>query len=145
MRSKTARLGEALTGRFTEHHAFLLTQMLARVDAVTADIATVQARRRWPPSPRMSGRRPTTATAGPRRRVRRRGHRPVRPVGLAVVAAPVRSPGSTGPLSVFTGVWRRKSSFHDSHTASGSPRLRSLVLRRAAPIGPAVLAAGTAS
>jgi transposase len=44
MRVKTARLTEALTGRFTAHHAFLLTQMLARVDAVTADIATVQAR-----------------------------------------------------------------------------------------------------
>lgn len=44
MRSKTARLTEALTGRFTDHHAFLLTQMLARVDAVNADIATVQAR-----------------------------------------------------------------------------------------------------
>jgi transposase len=44
MRSKTARLNEALTGRFTEHHAFLLTQMLNRVDAITADIATVQAR-----------------------------------------------------------------------------------------------------
>lgn len=44
MRSKTARLTKALTGRFTEHHAFLLTQMLQRVDAVTADIATVQAR-----------------------------------------------------------------------------------------------------
>src|SRR5688500_17923572 len=44
MRSKTARLTEALTGRFTEHHAFLLAQMLQRVDAVTADIATVQAR-----------------------------------------------------------------------------------------------------
>src|SRR3954464_15093924 len=44
MRAKTARLTEALTGRFTEHHASLLTQMLQRVDAVTADIATVQAR-----------------------------------------------------------------------------------------------------
>ena len=44
LRSKTARLTEALTGRFTEHHAFLLTQMLQRVDAITADIATVQAR-----------------------------------------------------------------------------------------------------
>jgi transposase len=44
MRAKTARLSEALTGRFTDHHAFLLTQMLARVDAVSADIATVQAR-----------------------------------------------------------------------------------------------------
>jgi len=44
LRSKTARLTEALTGRFTEHHAFLLTQMLHRVDGITADIATVQAR-----------------------------------------------------------------------------------------------------
>jgi transposase len=44
LRSKTARLTEALTGRFTEHHAFLLTQMLNRVDGITADIATVQAR-----------------------------------------------------------------------------------------------------
>ena len=44
MRSKTARLTEALTGRFTAHHAFLLTQMLHRIDAITADIATVQDR-----------------------------------------------------------------------------------------------------
>src|SRR3982750_2580552 len=44
LRSKTARLTEALTGRFTDHHAFLLTQMLQRVDAASADIATVQAR-----------------------------------------------------------------------------------------------------
>ena len=32
MRGKTARLEEAFTGRFTEHHAFLLRTMLARVD-----------------------------------------------------------------------------------------------------------------
>src|SRR3712207_6947429 len=44
LRSKTARLIEALTGRFTEHHAFLLSQMLRRIDGITADIATVQAR-----------------------------------------------------------------------------------------------------
>jgi transposase len=44
MRSKTGRLTEALTGRFTDHHAFLLTQMLHRVDAISADIATVQDR-----------------------------------------------------------------------------------------------------
>jgi transposase len=44
LRSKTARLTEALTGRFTGHHAFLLTQMLQRIDGITADIATVQAR-----------------------------------------------------------------------------------------------------
>ncbi|MGZ6869832.1 MAG: IS110 family RNA-guided transposase [Frankiaceae bacterium] len=44
LRSKTDRLTEALTGRFTEHHAFLLTQMLHRIDGISADIATVQAR-----------------------------------------------------------------------------------------------------
>ena len=44
MRSKTARLEEAFTGRFGDHHAFLLSTMLARVDAITADIDTVQAR-----------------------------------------------------------------------------------------------------
>jgi transposase len=44
LRSKTDRLTEALTGRFTEHHAFLLAQMLRRVDAITADVATVQER-----------------------------------------------------------------------------------------------------
>src|SRR3954467_12961911 len=44
LRAKTGPLTEALTGRFTEHHAFLLSQMLARVDGITADIATVQAR-----------------------------------------------------------------------------------------------------
>src|SRR4051794_19772420 len=36
LRSTTAGLTEALAGRFTDHHAFLLTQMLHRVDAVTA-------------------------------------------------------------------------------------------------------------
>jgi transposase len=44
LRAKTARLTEALTGRFTEHHGFLLTQMLSRIDGVSADIATVQDR-----------------------------------------------------------------------------------------------------
>ena len=44
MRAKTPRLTEALTGRFTDHHAFLLSQMLHRVDAITADIDAVQAR-----------------------------------------------------------------------------------------------------
>jgi len=44
MRSKTDRLVEAFTGRFSDHHAFLLATMLHRVDAITADIATVQTR-----------------------------------------------------------------------------------------------------
>jgi transposase len=44
MRSTAGRLTEALTGRFTEHHAFLLTQMLHRIDAISADIAIVQDR-----------------------------------------------------------------------------------------------------
>ena len=37
-------LEEAFTGRFTDHHAFLLAKMLARVDAIDADIAEVETR-----------------------------------------------------------------------------------------------------
>ena len=44
MRTKTGRLEEAFTGRFTDHHAFLLRTMLARIDGITADIDGVQAR-----------------------------------------------------------------------------------------------------
>jgi transposase len=44
LRSKIGRLTESLTGRFTDHHAFLLNQMLHRIDAITADVATVQDR-----------------------------------------------------------------------------------------------------
>ena len=35
---------EALTGRFTDHHAFLLGKMIARVEAIDADIAEVETR-----------------------------------------------------------------------------------------------------
>jgi transposase len=44
MRGKTARLEEAFTGRFTDHHAFLLRTMIARVDGIDADIKLVQGR-----------------------------------------------------------------------------------------------------
>src|SRR5688572_13204445 len=44
LRAKSDALTEALTGRFTAHHAFLLGQMLKRIDAISADIATVQER-----------------------------------------------------------------------------------------------------
>src|SRR3954465_9473699 len=44
LRSKTDRLVEGLTGRVTDHHAFLLARMLQRIDGITADIAAVQAR-----------------------------------------------------------------------------------------------------
>ena len=44
MRAKTARLEEAFTGRFTDHHPFLLRTMLARIDGITADIDIVQGR-----------------------------------------------------------------------------------------------------
>jgi transposase len=44
MRTKIAALEEAFTGRFTDHHAFLLAKMVARVDAISADIAEVDAR-----------------------------------------------------------------------------------------------------
>ncbi|MER7132597.1 IS110 family transposase [Streptosporangium saharense] len=41
LRGKIAALEEAFTGRFSEHHAFLLATMLARIDGITADIAAV--------------------------------------------------------------------------------------------------------
>jgi transposase len=39
MRAKIPALEEAFVGRFSDHHAFLLTKMLARIDALDADIA----------------------------------------------------------------------------------------------------------
>ena len=44
MRTKISLLEEALTGRFSDHHAFLLSKMLARIDAVSADIVELDAR-----------------------------------------------------------------------------------------------------
>lgn len=43
MRRKIGVLEEALVGRFNEHHAFLLGRMLARIDALSADIAVLDA------------------------------------------------------------------------------------------------------
>jgi transposase len=43
MRKKIPVLPEALPGRFTEHHAFLLSTMLRRIDGSNADIAEVEA------------------------------------------------------------------------------------------------------
>jgi transposase len=44
LRAKLAELEEAFTGHFTDHHAFLLTKMLGRIDAINADIAAIDAR-----------------------------------------------------------------------------------------------------
>jgi transposase len=44
MRAKTSILTEALTGHFTDHHAFLLGMMLARIDALSAQIGTLTTR-----------------------------------------------------------------------------------------------------
>jgi transposase len=44
MRKKITVLEEAFTGYFTSHHAFLPGKMLARVDAISADIAAPGAR-----------------------------------------------------------------------------------------------------
>ena len=43
LRAKLAALEEAFTGRFTEHHAFLLVRMLARIDGIDDDIAGLDA------------------------------------------------------------------------------------------------------
>jgi transposase len=42
MRSKIPALEEAFVGHFTDHHAFLLAKMLARVEAIEADIAELE-------------------------------------------------------------------------------------------------------
>jgi transposase len=44
LRGKLAALEEAFTGHFTDHHGFLLGTMLARIDALNADIATLDAK-----------------------------------------------------------------------------------------------------
>jgi transposase len=44
LRAKTAQLEEAFTGRFSDHHAFLLERMLSRIDQANADIAAVEAK-----------------------------------------------------------------------------------------------------
>jgi transposase len=44
MRTKISALEEAFTGHFTDHHAFLLAKMLARVDAIDADIGELDAK-----------------------------------------------------------------------------------------------------
>lgn len=44
MRGKITALEEAFTGFFTDHHAFLLATMVARVDAIDADIAAMDAK-----------------------------------------------------------------------------------------------------
>jgi transposase len=41
MRNKITALEEAFTGRFDDHHRFLLARMLARIDGIDADIAAV--------------------------------------------------------------------------------------------------------
>jgi transposase len=42
MRTKIGLLEEAFVGHFTDHHAFLLRTMLARIDETSADIAAVE-------------------------------------------------------------------------------------------------------
>lgn len=42
MRGKITTLQEAFTGRFDDHHGFLLATMLGRIDSISADIAAVE-------------------------------------------------------------------------------------------------------
>ena len=44
LRAKLGVLEEALTGHFSDHHAFLLATMLARIDQISIDIATLEAK-----------------------------------------------------------------------------------------------------
>jgi hypothetical protein len=51
MRGKLSMLQEAFTGRFGDHHAFLLSKMLARIDQISAHIADLDAPYRGPNRP----------------------------------------------------------------------------------------------
>jgi transposase len=44
MRGKICDLEEAFTGRFNDHHGFLLTKMLDRIDTIDSDIAETEER-----------------------------------------------------------------------------------------------------
>jgi transposase len=44
LRGKIGELEEAFTGHFTDHHGFLLAKMLARIDAISADITDIEAK-----------------------------------------------------------------------------------------------------
>ena len=44
MRAKVSQLEEAFTGRFTDHHGFLLAKMLTRIDQVDSDLADLDVR-----------------------------------------------------------------------------------------------------
>jgi transposase len=44
MRAKIPRLEQAFVGHFTDHHAFLIRTMLARIDETSADIVAVETR-----------------------------------------------------------------------------------------------------
>jgi transposase len=44
MRGKIAHLEQAFVGSFGDHHAFLLRQMPCRIDALSADVASLDAR-----------------------------------------------------------------------------------------------------
>ena len=44
LRAKRTQLREAFTGRFSEHHGYLLSTMIARVDAIDADLVVIDAR-----------------------------------------------------------------------------------------------------
>jgi len=43
LRAKRSHLVEAFTGRFSDHHGFLMATMLSRIDQASADIAAVEA------------------------------------------------------------------------------------------------------
>ena len=58
LRAKRSVLEEAFTGHFTDHHGFLLAKMLARVEALDADIAELDGQARGADRP-FRRRRPT--------------------------------------------------------------------------------------
>src|SRR5450756_802560 len=75
MHVKISQLEEAFVGRFSGHHAFLLTKMLARIDAIDADITEVETRIEEQIAPFRCGGGPPGHDPGRRRHRRPGDHR----------------------------------------------------------------------
>jgi transposase len=114
MRAKIGLLEEAFVGHFTDHHAFLLATMLARIDQTAADIADLEAKIEAEIAPfgqavgrldEIPGVGPTTACVI------------IAEIGGTWAASPPRPPGLLGPLRTRDQGVGRQTQRHRLHRA----------------------------
>jgi transposase len=95
LRRKIPALQEAFTGHFTEHHSFLLGKMLARIDALEADIADLDERIKAMTAPFVSAAERLDEIPG------------VGPVAAAVIIAEVGLDMSRFPTAAHLASWAK--------------------------------------